>query len=144
MKRALVAILTVLAGVLVVGSIAVFAHATSGEPPVLVATPTGKAQTPQGEMNSAKLDLDVYPNNSTQVPGPSEGVNAAYAQFGWPFYDPSTTLQVPAHSLITVTIHQYDSGGLIFNPYWSKVHGDRKSTRLNSSHEWISRMPSSA
>ena len=23
-------------------------------------------------------------------------------------------------------------------------HGDRKSTRLNSSHEWISRMPSSA
>ena len=24
------------------------------------------------------------------------------------------------------------------------VHLDRKSTRLNSSHEWISRMPSSA
>ena len=24
------------------------------------------------------------------------------------------------------------------------VGGDRKSTRLNSSHEWISRMPSSA
>ena len=24
------------------------------------------------------------------------------------------------------------------------LHGDRKSTRLNSSHEWISRMPSSA
>src|ERR1044071_8306179 len=25
-----------------------------------------------------------------------------------------------------------------------RAHGDRKSTRLNSSHEWISRMPSSA
>ena len=25
-----------------------------------------------------------------------------------------------------------------------EVAGDRKSTRLNSSHEWISRMPSSA
>ena len=25
-----------------------------------------------------------------------------------------------------------------------KASGDRKSTRLNSSHEWISRMPSSA
>ena len=24
------------------------------------------------------------------------------------------------------------------------IHADRKSTRLNSSHEWISRMPSSA
>ena len=30
---------------------------------------------------------------------------------------------------------------------WNKVYNltaDRKSTRLNSSHEWISRMPSSA
>ena len=26
----------------------------------------------------------------------------------------------------------------------SELHLDRKSTRLNSSHEWISRMPSSA
>ena len=29
-------------------------------------------------------------------------------------------------------------------PRISGVNGDRKSTRLNSSHEWISRMPSSA
>mgnify|MGYP003339494730 CR=1 FL=1 len=27
---------------------------------------------------------------------------------------------------------------------WVKRYEDRKSTRLNSSHEWISRMPSSA
>ena len=27
---------------------------------------------------------------------------------------------------------------------WFLDEGDRKSTRLNSSHEWISRMPSSA
>ena len=27
---------------------------------------------------------------------------------------------------------------------WRLDHKDRKSTRLNSSHEWISRMPSSA
>ena len=27
---------------------------------------------------------------------------------------------------------------------WTPPIGDRKSTRLNSSHEWISRMPSSA
>ena len=31
------------------------------------------------------------------------------------------------------------------NAKWAKPFGsDRKSTRLNSSHEWISRMPSSA
>ena len=28
--------------------------------------------------------------------------------------------------------------------FWETLHTDRKSTRLNSSHEWISRMPSSA
>ena len=27
---------------------------------------------------------------------------------------------------------------------WNRAYRDRKSTRLNSSHEWISRMPSSA
>lgn len=123
MKRALIAIVTVLLGAAVVAGVAVFANASAGEPAVLAATPTGKAQTPQGEVNSAKLDLQVYPNSSDQVPGPTNGVNAGYAQFGWPFYWPSTTLQVPAHSLITVTVTQYDSGGLIFNPYFSKVHG---------------------
>ena len=32
------------------------------------------------------------------------------------------------------------AGGALLAPQWI----DRKSTRLNSSHEWISRMPSSA
>ena len=62
-------------------------------------------------MNSASLELAVYPNNSDQIAGPMEGVNALYASQGWPFYWPSTTLQVPANSLITMTITQYDSGG---------------------------------
>ena len=33
---------------------------------------------------------------------------------------------------------------LSFSRLASRVFSDRKSTRLNSSHEWISRMPSSA
>ena len=32
--------------------------------------------------------------------------------------------------------------GVVETPFW--FGEDRKSTRLNSSHEWISRMPSSA
>ena len=122
-KRLLVAVISVLIGAGVVAGVAVFAHATSGEPPVLVATPGGTVDTPEGPMNSASLELQVYPNNSDQVPGPMEGVNALYASQGWPFYWPSTTLEVPANSLITVTIKQYDSGGRVFNPYWAKVHG---------------------
>ena len=35
--------------------------------------------------------------------------------------------------------------GIIAQPDWTQADSiDRKSTRLNSSHEWISRMPSSA
>ena len=123
MKRLLVALVSVLAGAAVVATVAVLGNASAGEPPVLAATPTGMVQTPKGQMNSATLELEVYPNSSAQVPGPTQGVNAAYAPLGWPFYWPSTTLQVPANSLITVTIKQYDSGGQIFNNFWAKVHG---------------------
>ena len=35
-------------------------------------------------------------------------------------------------------------GGYSVNPYVGCTHGDRKSTRLNSSHRSQSRMPSSA
>lgn len=123
MKRFLIAVISVLAGVLVVGGVAVVASSQAGEPVALAATPTGKAQGPNGEVNSASLELAIYPNSSSEIPGPTGGVNAVYASQGWPFYWSSTTLQVPAHSLITVTIKQYDSGGTVFNPYWAKVHG---------------------
>ncbi len=128
MKRFLVALVSVLIGAGVVAGVAVFASTTSGEPPLLVATPTGMVDTPDGPMNSASLELAVYPNNSDQIAGPMEGVNALYASQGWPFYWPSTTLQVPANSLITMTITQYDSGGRVFNPYWAKVHGTADGT----------------
>ena len=36
------------------------------------------------------------------------------------------------------------AGANIFIPSFVKDNGDRKSTRLNSSHEFVSRMPSSA
>jgi hypothetical protein len=122
-KRFLVALVSVLIGAGVVAGVAYFAHATSGEPPLLVAEPAGTVDTPEGPVNAANLELYVYPNNSDAVPGPTEGVNALYASQGWPFYWPSTTLQVPANSLVTVTIYQYDSGGKVFNPFWAKVHG---------------------
>ena len=39
----------------------------------------------------------------------------------------------------------YAAAEWVTHPGWSATSGkDRKSTRLNSSHEWISRMPSSA
>ena len=96
---------------------------TAGETAVTAAKVVGTADTPRGPLPHATLDLQIYPNSSSEVPGPTTGVNAAYASQGWPFYWPTTSLQVPANSLVTVTITQYDSGAAVFNEYWAGVHG---------------------
>ena len=59
---------------------------------------------------------------------------AAFATWGTLGLVPDTAMAEPAIKAITST---QQAGGEV-------VRIDRKSTRLNSSHEWISRMPSSA
>jgi hypothetical protein len=119
-------VVTVLIGVLVVAGTALLVHQRGAEPPSITASPAGKAQTPLGELNHATLDLSIFPQASASQPGPeipSGGASIAAASQGWPFYSPSTTLELPAHSLITITIHQYDTGGQIYNPWLAKVSG---------------------
>lgn len=41
----------------------------------------------------------------------------------WVTYGPSTNLRVPAHSTVTITIYQYDSGGSLLNDFYSPVRG---------------------
>ena len=55
--------------------------------------------------------------------------------------DPITRLE--GHGKIEIFL---DDKGDVTNAYWQvpEVRGDRKSTRLNSSHIAVSRMPSSA
>ena len=67
-----------------------------------------------------------------------EGINASLNQIS--FLKPNTNIQVRLHS---------ETFSLLLKPERKKNNllsalVDRKSTRLNSSHEWISRMPSSA
>ena len=47
---------------------------------------------------------------------------------------------------VPIAISMFVAGayGYIAQTGWLPFAKDRKSTRLNSSHEWISRMPSSA
>ena len=112
-------------GAVIIGGAAVvtlagtaLAHSTS-QPPALVATVQGTANTPQGTLPHAFLKLATWPD--------SMGTDAHGANFGahpdWVTYTPSTTLQVPQHALVTVTITQYDGGERITNPYFATVHG---------------------
>lgn len=123
MKRFLAALASVAIGIIVVAAVGLFAAQRGTEPALMAATVDGTVQTPNGEVPHAKLSLDIYPQSSAAIPGPTGGQNDQYVNLGWPFYWPSTTLQVPAHSMVTVTIHQYDSGGAIYNAYLANVHG---------------------
>ncbi len=129
MKRALVTLLSVFLGVAIVAGIAVFNSVREAEPPTLKAEPAGTMQTPQGELPHATLELAVYPNSSASVPPPKTSSNfEANWLSGQPFYWPTTSIQVPANSAVTITFIQYDSGGRIYNPYFADVHGSMDGT----------------
>lgn len=133
MKRLLMTVLTVVIGILVVAGVAAVGATNGDEPPVLAAKVVGTKQTPQGELPHAVLDLAVYPNSSNAIPAPSTPKSELEQQWlsGQPFYYPSTTIQVPANSVVTITFTQYDSGGQLYNPYFAKVHGT-----LDGTMEW--------
>jgi hypothetical protein len=108
----------VAAGVLVV-VLAGTALARAGTTPGLLnATIKGTAQTPVGVLPHAFMELATYPDSLAGEHGPGGG-----SQPDWVSYGPTTNLSVPAHSLVTITIKQYDSGGKITNPYFATVHG---------------------
>ncbi|MFN8126112.1 MAG: hypothetical protein U0R64_06370 [Candidatus Nanopelagicales bacterium] len=126
MKRTLMTVLTVLAGVLVVAGSVLFFGMGAQQPTALAATVVGTKSTDSGEVPHATLELSIYPNQSDAVPPPAVDdptAQVASASQQWPFYTPSTNIEVPAHSLVTVTIHQYDTGGQIYNPFLATVQG---------------------
>jgi hypothetical protein len=129
MKRAMLAVLTVLIGVFVVAGSVWALSVAQEEPAYLEAKVIGTAQTPQGELPHATLEMSIFPNTSAEYPGPRGAVNQLIENNGveqtegWPFYWPSTSLKLPAHSLVTITIKQYDGSTTPWNPFWAKVHG---------------------
>ena len=129
MKRLLVTLASVVLGVGVVVGIGVVGSVSSSEPEAIVAKKVGTKSTPKGELPHYELHMDVYPNSSAAVPPPAAGspVNADLLS-GQPFYGPSTSIQVPANSVVTIHFTQYDSGGQIYNPYFAKVHGTMDGT----------------
>ncbi len=108
-------------GAVALGATVLVLHSTKVEPPLLVATNTAAAATIAGATSTSSLDLSAYPDStaitwrkSNDGVGPHED---------WVSYGPTTNLQVPAHSVVTVTIKQYDSGEPIPNPFLAEVRG---------------------
>ena len=109
---------TIVGAAVVVGVTATVLSNDSAQASPLTATVKGTAQTAQGVLPHAFLELATYPDSMAGVHGSSGGAHP-----NWVTYGPTSALRVPAHSLVTVTIKQYDTGGTITNPYFATVHG---------------------
>jgi hypothetical protein len=128
-KRAIIALLTVVLGVLVVGGTVIAVSWYDQEPAYIEAKPAGTMKTPQGELPHVVLDLSIMPNTSAEYPGPQGPANQVIADNGvlqnegWPFYWPSTSIKLPANTAVTVRVNQYDGSSTVWNDYWASVHG---------------------
>jgi hypothetical protein len=109
---------TVIGGALVVALAGTILSRASAQASPLTATVKGTAQTPQGVLPHAFLELATYPDSMAGEHGSNGGAHP-----NWVSYGPTTALRLPAHSLVTVTINQYDTGGTVTNPYFAAVHG---------------------
>jgi len=79
------------------------------EPGVLRASKTGA--------NTATISLSTFPDSQVCHQ------DADAQQREWVSYCPSTTLEVPANSLITVVINNYDGATTLVNNYFRQVQG---------------------
>src|SRR5487761_2519868 len=119
MNRCLLAALgTVILGAAVIAGIGTYVASAKNDSRVLVATPAGTVNTPQGNLPHYTLDMSAYPDSMAGSHGSNGGPHP-----DWVTYGSYTNFQVPAHSLITITIRQYDSGSRITNDFFASVHG---------------------
>ncbi|MGV8964918.1 MAG: hypothetical protein ACOH2F_01445 [Cellulomonas sp.] len=109
---------TVAAGALAVALAGTALASQNTNDPVLKAQVNGTAQVESRKVPHAFIELDTWPDSMAGSHGTDGGPHP-----DWVTYGPSTNLELPANSLITVTIKQYDGGEQITNPYFAKVHG---------------------
>jgi hypothetical protein len=123
--------ITLVIALIVFAGVGLLFHAQAYSSPVgtEVATVVGTRTVNGVTMKHVTLNFNTYPDASGSVNGVPvhPGGNPA-----WPTYGPTNQYQVPAHSLVTVTIRQYDSGGSLNNAWFDKVRGTVGGTaRIN-------------
>jgi hypothetical protein len=87
---------------------------------LLTATVTAHSSSTPGVTSESSLELATY-GDSSQITW--RRTNDGNGPHDWVSYGPTTNLEVPAHSLVTVTINQYDSGEPIPNTFLATVQG---------------------
>lgn len=118
-RRVILGVATVvIAGLVFVSLTGTVLWKAGAESKPLRATVNGTAQTSQGTMPHAFMELSTYPDSMAGEHGSNGGTHP-----DWVSYGPTSDLRVPAHALVTITIKQYDGGETITNPYFAVPRG---------------------
>ena len=117
-KRIFAVLGTVILGAGVIAAVGTYVANAKPDSRVLAATTAGTMDTPQGKLPHATLAISVYPDSLAGTHGKNGGAHPDYVTYG-----PVTNYEVPAHSVITMTVTNYDSGGSLNNDYFSHVRG---------------------
>jgi hypothetical protein len=141
MGKYLGALLSLVVGVAVVLGVATTLGSLAHPLPPLQVSDQGSSSTDVGTLKHVSLTLQTFPNSPYEdqpwvdahitgktdngTPFPPPGDNQ-----GWVTYWPTTTLVVPAHALVTVTIENYDGPTTLLNPFYSTVQGVVGNTAL--------------
>jgi hypothetical protein len=118
MRRVAGCIGTILVGALVVFGVGWLLHQQPGPAQGAAVVIRGTVATPHGNVPHVFVHLATYPDSMAGEHGADGG-----AEPDWVSYGPTTDLSVPAHSMVTVTIDQYDGGEEVTNHWFAKVHG---------------------
>lgn len=119
-KRLISALVFVVLGVAVVGSVGFTLHKLSGDPQKpLYATKSSETIVVDGKTYpKASITMGVYAD-SAQAAEDGYTINKKdFVQYG-----PSSHIVLPAHTYVTMTIHAYDGGEQLNNPFFGKVIG---------------------
>ena len=112
----LLAVVVVGAAGVIVWAAALLLGVLAHVPPALRAQPV--AATSVGGTRVWTLNLATYPDSLSGVHGKNGGAHP-----DWGTYGPSTSLWVPAHALVKVTIRNYDTSARPNDLYYATVHG---------------------
>jgi hypothetical protein len=150
-KRILGALATVIVSAGVIAGIGTYVASAKNDSGVTNATAAGTYTAPDGtSYPHFTLSMNTYPNSSFGGHhGAGGGAHPDWVSYGaaGPYGEPmrdsktGSNFMVPAHSAITITIWQYDSGETLSNDFFAKVRGtvdgtatlvERYDTKLHS------------
>lgn len=112
------AVAFVVVGAAAILGLAFLLKVLGAHPFLLKAQQVATTQGATGPEKVVTLNLAAYPDSMAGEHGSTGGAHP-----DWVSYGPTTNLWVPAHSLVKMTIRNYDSATPLNSPFFSQVQG---------------------